>query len=388
MNNFLLINQLNVWHVIWSRLKNCSTLKTLSSFTSVFLFLFISSSSIGSGLDSAKAVSEAPLFSADDPLEMTLVIDMRHMMKDDAEEPEYTEGQLILHQENEADQNFSIKVRPRGYSRRFFDFCNFPPLKLNFKKKEVKGTVFDGQDKLKMVSYCKDIDLHEDYILKEYLIYKMYNCITPYSFKVRLIKINYKDINDKGREITRYGFLIEDDDIMAARNGGIVSEALISTHDRCERSALDAFTLFQFMIGNTDWWIARPKQHNIKLVVLDKGAMIPVPYDFDYCGLVNAKYAVPPESLPISNVTDRYFRGYCRLPGTYETIIDRYNERKDKIYQTVNDFDLLREGQRKTIVHYLDQFYDIVNNPKALKRKIYNNCELQHNHLHLARKTK
>ena len=42
------------------------------------------------------------------------------------------------------------------------------------------------------------------------------------------------------------------------------------------------------------------------------GALLtPVPYDFDYSGLVDAPYAVPPEGIPVENVRQRNYRGYC-----------------------------------------------------------------------------
>ncbi len=330
----------------------------------------------------------APLFDSDEPLKITLIIDTRALKGDNSDDPQYTEGQLILHENSAEDKNFNIKVRARGFSRRMYDFCTFPPIKLNFRKKEVEGSVFDGQDKLKLVAYCKDLEINEEYVLKEYLVYKFYNCLTPYSFKVRLAEITYKDINDKGRDVQRYGFLIEDDDIMAERNGGQITEMLMSNHDRCERNTLDMFTVFQFMIGNVDWWIARPKQHNVKLVLKENGEIIPIPYDFDYCGVVDAKYAVPPDNLPLENIRERYFRGYCRLPGTYEMVVTKFNEQKDNIYNIVKTFEPLDEPYKREILKYLDEFYKIVNDPKQLQRKVYDMCELNHDHLHVLKKGK
>ena len=212
--------------------------------------------------DSVRHSEVAPLFKSEEPLKFTLVIDIREIRNDNSENPEYSKGKLILHDDSAQDIEFDIKSKARGNARRLFEFCSFPPIKLNFKKKAVKGTVFEGQDKLKLVAYCKDNDLFEDYVLQEYLLYKVYNKLTPYSFQVRLAEITYQDINDKAKEVVRYGFLIEDDDMMAERNGGKVSEILLSNHDRCDREILDTFVLFEYMIGNTDWWIAAPKVHN------------------------------------------------------------------------------------------------------------------------------
>ena len=326
-----------------------------------------------------------PLFESEEPLKFTLIIDIKTVKNDNSDDPQYSEGKLILHDAS-GDINFDIQVKARGHSRRLYNICSFPPIKLNFKKKAVKGTVFGGQDKLKLVAYCKDSDQFQDYVIQEYLIYKMYNFLTPYSFKVRLAEITYKDLNDKSREVTRYGFLIEDDNTMAERNGGIITEILMSSHDRCDRNTIDLFTLFQYMIGNADWWVAKPIVHNAKLINKEGEPIIPVPYDFDYCGVINANYAVPPEVLPIESVRERYFMGYCRLPGTYEKTITIFNEKKDEIYDLYRNFELLNEKKKKTILKYYDDFYKIVNDSKLLERRIYNNCQLNHKHLHQVKK--
>lgn len=319
------------------------------------------------------------LFASEEPLQLTLIVDVKQLRKDDSDNPQYQEGKLILYHDS-VEKEFSIKVKARGISRRKQDFCTFPPLKLNFKKKQVKGTVFERQDKLKLVDYCKDSDVNEIYVLKEYLVYKLYNQLTPYSFKVRLAMITYKDLNEKARDVKRFGFLIEDNDVMAKRNEGKITDIEMSNQDRCERSSLDLLTLFQFMIGNLDWSVA--KQHNAKLIMEESGVLIPVPYDFDFCGFVNARYANPPEQFDITDVKERVFRGRCRIPGTYEAVIEIFNETKSAIYNEIHQFQPLDEKHKKQAIKYLDQFYSIVNDPKAMKREIYDACPSNHQHLH------
>ena len=330
-------------------------------------------------LNPAISQEPPPLFVSEEPLDFTLIMDVKELKKDDSDNPKYSPGKLILH-EGQEDQSFDIKVKARGISRRKFDFCSFPPIKLNFKKKAVSETVFEGQDKLKLVAFCKDSDLNESYVLKEYLVYKMYNCLTPYSFKVRLARITYKDINDKAKDVMRFGFLIEDNDVMAKRNGAKISEITLPTQDRCEQNSLNLFTLFQFMIGNTDWSAA--KQHNVKLIIKDDGTVIPVPYDFDFCGFVNARYANPPEQLEITDVRQRLFRGNCRLPGTYEKIVDSFNLHRQCIYSQISSLGELDEKNKKIASKYIDDFYKIINDQKSLKRMVYDACDVSHKHLH------
>jgi hypothetical protein len=357
-------------------------LKIQTVFVLIFFIAFFSTPILYGQNLTEKSDKVIPLFESEEPLRFTLITDIKKIRNDESDNPEYSEAKLILYTDSVTNIEFDIEAKARGNSRRLFDFCAFPPIKLNFKKKDVIGTVFEGQDKLKLVAYCKDADLFEDYVLQEYLIYKVYNCLTPYSFKVRLAEITYKDTDEKVKEVVRYGFLIEDDDLMAERNGGKITELILSNHDRCDRDAIDMFTIFQYMIGNTDWWIASPIVHNGKLIYIEGHLPIPVPYDFDYCGAINTNYAVPPEELPIKSVRERYFRGYCRLPGTYEKTVAKFIDSKECIYDIYNNFPFLDDSRKKYILKYYDDFYYILDDPKRIERAFYKSCQLNHTHLY------
>ncbi len=325
----------------------------------------------------------AQLFTEDEPLELVLTADFQTLLKTkDADTPEYYPAQLNLNDQESGEKAFELKIKARGISRRNFDFCNFPPLLLNFKKKETKGTIFEGQNKLKLVTFCKDVNIFEEYVLKEYLAYKIFNIITDTSLQVRLVHITYQDSAKQKLMAERFGFLIEDIDHLARRIGGKEVDLSLPHHDICDRASLDRFMIFQYMIGNTDWWIAKPVMHNVKLISINSSPPIPIPYDFDYCGLVDADYAVPSEKLPIKAVTQRYFRGFCRMPGIYEKTINIFLDRKDKIYDLIQNFPYSNDVSKKVMVKYIDQFYDIISDPKQVKRRIYDACELQHKHLH------
>ncbi|MBS0001314.1 MAG: hypothetical protein KFF73_20180 [Cyclobacteriaceae bacterium] len=323
------------------------------------------------------------LFAADEPIRLTLIADFQSLIKEkDAVDPEYYPAVLNLIDSAGGDKSFEIKVRARGISRRNFDFCNFPPLLLNFKKKETRETVFEGQNKLKLVTFCKDMNSFEEYVLKEYLVYKIFNILTDTSLQARLVRINYIN-QEKDKLITeRFGFLIEDIDHLADRLGGGEIELSLPHHDICERTCLDRFMIFQYMIGNTDWWIAKPIMHNVKLISINNGPPIPIPYDFDFCGFVDTNYASPDEKLPIKSVTQRYFRGFCRRSGTYEKTIQGFKGHREEIFRLINDFPWLSEVSKKVMAKYIDQFYDIINDPKQIIRRFYDACEIQHEHLH------
>ena len=97
---------------------------------------------------------------------------------------------------------------------------------------------------------------------------------------------------------------------------------------------------FQFLIGNTDF--SSTNQHNEKLIYL-KGndAIIPIPYNFDMSGLVDASYAVVSqvqgEVLDITSVRQRLYRGVMRDPNIYEEVRQHYlSKRKTALRLLMN----------------------------------------------------
>ena len=322
-----------------------------------------------------------PLFSSDETMLITIKSDFKSLMKGKkSEDPAYQAAELIYTDSNGGEEIFEIKIKPRGITRRINSWCSFPPLMLNFKKKAVENTVFAGQDKLKLVAYCKNTDANEQYNIMEYLVYKVYQQFTPYSFQVRLVQVTYIDTSEKYKPVTRYGFIIENEKALAKRNGGEIAELKLNNHDRCDRKSIDIFTCFQYMVGNTDWWVGN--QHNVKILVIDGMMPIPVPYDFDITGVVNVNYASPDERLGIASVRERLLRGYCRRPGEYEEILEIFNEKKEAIYNIYRSCEILDAKQLKGTLAYFDQFYDIINDPRKVRSNFYESCALSHQHLY------
>ncbi len=358
--------------------------KSLSIFSQVILFLtlMIFPLVISSAQPSDNDPSVAPLFTSDEPLELTIEADFKSLVahKDD-EIPSYDSASLIHSGTGGNDTKFSINVRARGFSRRV-SLCDFPPLLLDFKKEEVTGTVFEGQNKLKLVTYCRDMERYQEYIFQEYLIYKIYNILTDTSFRVRLTHITYKDTGKDSPRAENYGFLIEDIDDLAARLGGEETDRLLAVHDMCDHPSVDRFTLFEFMISNVDWNIGKPMMHNSKLITIGSSLPIPIPYDFDFSGVVNTNYAAAPPNLPIQSVRQRLFRGYCRPKGEYEKTIQIFIDRKDEIYALYQNCQYLDEKVIKSTLKFYDQFYDIITDPKQVKKLIYDACPGAHKHLH------
>ena len=192
-----------------------------------------------------------------------------------------------------------------------------------------------------------------------------------------MLRVNYVDTGRKDKVITRYGFLIEEDDAMAARNGTTLLKIDRFAQPNMEKNHMTFVALFEYFIGNTDW--AVPGRHNVKIIYEpvegEKGHRYAVPYDFDYTGFVNASYAKPPEGLPIEQVRERLFLGYCKTPEQYQVAIDRFLEKKEELYQVIEMFPYLNKGIKKSCIKYLDEFFKIVNHPKVGERYFSKGCK-------------
>ena len=297
--------------------------------------------------------------------EVTLTTNLDSLSKNKFKDIEVN-STLVSNFEGESER-WTVKVSPRGKSRKAI--CDMPPYLLNFSKDELKARgIKKKHDKLKMVNYCKKGKRYDFYLFREYLIYKMYNLFTEYSFNVKLVRIKYEDADNSVNPTTKYSFLIEDTDEMADRvKAKEVNKYEISA-DSCSSFDYDVLCMFQYMISNTDWNIGL--LHNIKIIEKKKtGAIVVVPYDFDYSGLVNSEYSVPNPDYPQFGVRHRIYIGDYPTDEEMDKIIKHYLDKEKEIYALVNDFELLDKGWRRDMNRFLKQFYKDLKNPKKLKRK-------------------
>lgn len=311
------------------------------------------------------------LFESEEILEISMKGDFDKLLKNTQGEPQYFDFSLSYVDNSQKKNEIPIKVRTRGHFRREMNICTFPPLLLNFSKETAATTVFNNQDKLKLVMPCKG----EKFLMREYYVYKLYNLLSEKSFKVRLVKLTMVDISSKAREFEPIlGFLIEDEDRMAARNQmASVDQSLI----RPESVPVPDFlrmAVFQYLIGNTDWSIQY--RQNIKLINVDKASLpVAVPYDFDHAGIVEAPYAKPAPELQMLAVTERRYRGYCmENMEDFDETIALFNSKKQAMYDLYSKSALLDEKSIKSTTKYLDGFFEIVNNPKKLKSEFQYPC--------------
>jgi hypothetical protein len=275
--------------------------------------------------------------------------------------------------------SIDVEVAPRGISRRL-RVCDFPPLKVYFDKDKTKGTEFRGNKSLKLVTYCDTHSKYEQYYLKEFLAYRIYNLISEYSFRVRPLYIEYQD-SERSGSLSRFGFLIEDLDDVAERNGLEKLSIPKIPHTQLEAVTTSELTLFQYMIGNVDWAATDgPEEeeccHNTKLIGAgnDEVPKYSIPYDFDSTGLVDAHYAAPPDALRLRNIKQRMYRGFCSTNETLPQAVQKFKDKKPEIYALFNDNTRLNDKTRKTALRYLDEFYAVINDPKEFSKEITGRC--------------
>ena len=315
------------------------------------------------------APGQAPLFQDDAPLTLRLEGDFKGLLRDRGEKR--VEHPALLRFSTETDSG-SVKVdlRTRGIFR--LKNCTFPPLRIDLPTGKVKSTVFDRQDKLKLVTHCRSDHLYERNLLKEYALYRVFNAVTDTSFRVRLAHITYIDTTRSDTTV-RYAFLIESEREFARRLGADIVPQL-HVHDMVtDASYMTLVALFQYLVGNTDWSVWG--QHNIT-VFSDTAShqLVAVPYDFDFSGVVNAPYASTPPQLPIKSVRERLYRGYCQPDSILTAALGRFRTAKDSIYAAVRAVPALDDRDKRSMLSYFDDFFQTIENRTAIDREFVRRC--------------
>jgi len=323
--------------------------------------------------------SDQPLFASHDILKVRIEAPLSTLIKERPEE-KYLDGMFYYIDANGQEQALDLKIRTRGKYRLQKKTCNFPPLRLNFKKGQVKETEFANQDKLKLVSHCQTRKKSfEQLVLREYLAYRIYQLLTDRSFGARLMHINYIDTEDDGKAIAKYGFVIEDDDNIGERLG--LSRATIHSIEPVELDArlANLVAVYLYMIGNTDYSLVLGPAgdeccHNSMLYTAGAAPYMPIPYDFDFSGIVDAPYASPNPRFRLRSVKNRLYRGRCinneLLDGTFAFFM----EKETDIRALIDELAGLDENNRNQVTRYIDGFFEEIQNAKKIQQKFINRC--------------
>jgi hypothetical protein len=309
------------------------------------------------------------LFEDKDPLQITFSADFKKIRsnstKRNYEELAVPAWITVSTGDSATAKRDSVMLRARGKLRR--DICSMPPLQLNCKP--AMDSVLRDWGTLKLVCGCGPTEYDEQLVLKEYLAYAMYNLITEKSFRARLVKITFANTAAHPKPYTQYGMLLEDADDMARRNGCYEVEDTVFTTPATNSLQAALMAIFEYMIGNTDFEVQ--KFHNIKLIRSKDYPHSPpyiVPYDFDFSGFVNARYAEPHPDFAITHVTQRFYRGLEHSAQEIDVALDIFRKAKPAIDALLEHFEPLLPQYRKEATKYIAEFYDIIDDPSAVSR--------------------
>lgn len=318
-----------------------------------------------------------PLFASNGIVEVTITAPFSTIMRERPND-EDVPGTLSYHDAENGETRLDIGIRTRGNFRRQREVCPFAPLRLNFRK--TKGTLFAKSDKLKLVTHCRTgASRYTQSLLKEYVAYRILNTLTDRSFRVRLLRVKY--IDDKSGETVddNYAFLIEHDDQLAKRIGLRVDDSESTTVDAIDGAHTNLVSVFQYLIGNTDFspikgMPGRPCCHNYVLFADEAGPALSIPYDFDMTGIVDAPHSAPNPRFKLRTVRDRLYRGRCANNGHLDQSIRTFQENRRAVEGIPGATPGLSQTSVSKLSHYISSFYDVLDSPKLVERRLVKKC--------------
>ncbi|HEY8521314.1 MAG TPA: hypothetical protein VIN61_14650 [Gammaproteobacteria bacterium] len=319
------------------------------------------------------AAATPTLFAAHEPLAVELRYDARELCrKPEREECADLPATLVYREDDGTERSLNVRLRARGKWRNQSGNCAVPPLFVFFDDEEASGTLFADQEMLPLTTHCRETASYEQYVLKEYLAYRIYNVLTPKSLSVRLMKVSYRDTGKRGRVVERYAFFTEHFESLARRQGAEHWPTDDFDPAQADARELATFELFEFMIGNTDW--SAIKGHNVTHLRRADGTVTAVPFDFDFSGLVNASYAGPPPGLPIDSVRQRLFRGACRDGFGWDELVAAFVDRRPDIEALLAGLPGLTERSREETAEYVEEFFAIIASAERRQAAIVDAC--------------
>ncbi len=296
------------------------------------------------------AQSPEGFFNNEELIELELVTDLPILQADRGKDVEYHPA-TIRYKGEAGMEEIPLEIRARGNFRKQPQICDFPPLKLKFKRKSIKDTPFEGQKEIKLVCHCRG-DL---YLMREYLLYKVYDVFSEHALLVRPARITYRDSSDSLATETHFAFFLEHQDVMALREGGQLIEESRLQPESIEQNSLILAGIFEMMIGNTDWDVTLEKNLRILQLPGEPEPLI-IPYDFDWSAAVDASY-----TGLATDYDRRKYRGPCDDEMRYRRWVGHVLIRKDLIIEMYKDFDYWPSGKdRRESLAYLKESFNLL----------------------------
>lgn len=316
------------------------------------------------------------LFRTTTPVEVTFTTDLRALVRDRDSTKFKPHGALLQYQEADGKTvSIPVTLQTRGHFRRQERNCAFPPLLMEFKKKDAENTLLQGNTKLKITVNCRPKDdTYDQYVLQEYAVYRLYQRVSPLYFRTRLAKAVFKDSLAKTADVSSFAFFIEDDKEVAKEFKTSQEKSKGALFDQLDQPQLITTTLFEYFIGNTDYSISQ--QHNIALLRDSMATIIrPVAYDFDWSGVVNPRYAFPDQRLGIKFVTQRLYRGPCLTPAAWKPYLEKFIALKPAVDSIYNSIPSLDPKKAKASIEWYDDAFKTFADPRSAKRDLIDPCQ-------------
>ena len=327
---------------------------------------------------SVASESPDPLFATSAPLSIVLEGPFEEIDKRRDKEAGYPPGVLRYLNDSGREVALDVSYSPRGNYRLDKSTCKYAQLWLNLKKKQAKGTLFDHQNKLKLVVQCRGGDRYKELLAREYQAYLLLNVLTPNSFRVRWVTVSYRDL--EGNELREHsGMLVEHRKRLAKRQDLEALNPDSVPYTALEQEHTAVVSMFMYMISNIDFSLIASREgaccHNAK-VFQEKGSeqFRVIPYDFDSSGYVKAPYAQPNPDLKQRHIRQRVYRGFCVDDRVLETTIARFAAKRELLLAVAADTSLVSARTAKDSRSYLESFFEDISDPKIVEKKIKAKC--------------
>lgn len=319
-----------------------------------------------------------PLFRTDSVLSVTITTNLRDLVRERDSTQLRWFGAEFVYVDGDSSVTVPVELRARGHFRRQRSNCDFPPLFVRVDDKDARGTQLQGNPRVKLVTPCRTgSDEYQQYVLLEYGVYRTYAALNAIHPRTRLARITYRDSSDRVKPITVFAFFSETDEEVAKEVDMTLRDNLTGARFRdLDAPTLQSVALFSLMVGSSDWSIGG--LHNVYLLQDSLGVFRPVAYDWDWVGLVSARYARPDYRLPIKSVAERYYMGPCYTVEEWSPSVSRYLASRSAVERVWNAIPDLTDNKRQQATRYLGDFWKILENPRELAR-LTKSCRLEGN---------
>lgn len=325
------------------------------------------------------AVAPDPLFQSKEILEITLTAPF-DTIDDDRDKDQQYDGTLSYTDAAGQTVMLDVQLSVRGNWRLERRNCKYSQMWVDLKRGQVEGTLFENQNRLKMVVQCRDPGHYADFLIRELKAYQIFGELSEINFDTRLLNVSYADSVRPNDSRTHLAYFIEHKDRLAERLGYDEVDLNEIPREQLHQQQSTMVALFMYMLGNTDFSMIRGPDgeeccQNAKTLVNDLGEYLLIPYDFDASGFVDATYAPQPD--PRFNLRDskiRLYRGFCVPEEVLNESIAVFHESREQIMTILADASHVTQRSANRVARYIEGYFGILDNSRKVTREFVNGC--------------